>query len=48
MEVILGGVVSPWMLVMMVKLVWQKEKLASANLEEFQFWTETTWNYLVN
>ena len=32
----------------MVLLVWQKEILASASFEEFSFWTETGWIYLVD
>jgi hypothetical protein len=36
------------MVEMLVKLVCEKRKLASASFEEFQFWTETTGNYLLN
>ena len=32
---------------MIVKLVWKKEILASASLEEFQFWTEYSEGFLV-
>jgi hypothetical protein len=39
---------SPWLIEMVVVLVWQKEILASASFEEFQFWTETLEEYLVN
>ena len=35
------------MVEMVVKLVWKKEILASASLEEFQFWTEYSEGFLV-
>ena len=47
MEVILGRMVSPWMLVMMVRLVWQNKQLATASFTEIQFWTQTWRIYLV-
>jgi hypothetical protein len=39
---------SPYVKKMVVCLVRQKEKLANVGFEEFQFWTETTEEYLVN
>jgi hypothetical protein len=33
---------------MMVKFVWQEEKLASASFTKIQFWTEPTEEFLVD
>jgi hypothetical protein len=43
-----GSVVSPYMVKMLVKLFCGKRKVSNASLEEFQFWTESSEEYLVD
>ena len=44
----IGRMVSLWMVEMVVELVGQTEKLASASFTRIQFWTETWRIYLVS
>jgi hypothetical protein len=48
MKVVFGRMVSHYMVEMIVWLVWQKEKPASASFDEFLFWTETSDGFLVD